>query len=469
MKQRSTSPKGQQQQQDGKRKTRMHQMEQMEAAARGTAPSMTLDMPQSSFADRNQMVADDFLREGGGGVPGGYSTDPTSSLVVPLSSKTSTATATATSTNFFSQRDKYEVDQSVNLMDASSKRYSSGTGGGGNKRASFVDIFIGGSGNTSGSGGTVTTSWRSSAPGKILIGCFFLLFMVLLTLSVQVLMTDNDAGDGGAKTFVDLVSGTESDTETEGSSTAAAAFKTNVKDEDRFKALKSVLLDQKASHENLLEDRKSSAFQALRWLTDDDAAQMSQEDPEMPSRFALATLYYATHGSSRATNTERQVMDEDEATSDADVPDWTRQDKWMSEASVCDWYGVDCGDTGEVVHLNMTSNLLSGTIPEELRSLTSMILLDLSKNEMSGTIPAQLFRLFQIKYFLLHENKLTGSIPHEVNKLESVFELYLSHNKLNGPIPAAIGSLENLRALYLGWNQLSGSIPDLSGLKDISE
>ena len=59
----------------------------------------------------------------------------------------------------------------------------------------------------------------------------------------------------------------------------------------------------------------------------------------------------------------------------------------------------------------------------------------------------------------LYDQRLTGTIPAELGSLTSLQSLYLSDNYLSGPIPAELGSLTNLEWLFLSGNQLSGTIP----------
>jgi Leucine-rich repeat (LRR) protein len=479
MKQRSKSK-------EDKRMSRFHQMEQMEAAARGTAPSLTLDMGDI-FAESTRSHTPPPATI----TTGRYEeTLPTTMetfgdrqenflppLVITHRPATSAGSHLPISTgDFFSQRERYEVDQSINLMDTSSMRYSIGDHGhhhhdyaayttrhsASSRKAYFIDIFMGGSGTTSGSGssskGNAITTWRSSTLGKILVVCFLLAFLALLTLSVPFLLaTDNEASASN---------GEEDTSATTGSLETNAETVATVENVGRFEKLKSALLEQQKTTADRLQDTSSSAFHALRWLTDDDAAQLSFKDPQLPARFALASLYYATCSAEpQHASTERQVMD----------VAWTRADGWLSQGSVCTWYGVDCASEDKekdqkVVHLNVTHNGLEGTIPLELESLTDLILLDLSNNQLSGSIPSRIAAsLTRLKYLLLHNNVLSGKIPGELEPLHSINEIHLSFNKLTGTIPDSVTKLSSLRALHLANNQLSGSIPDVTGLKDISK
>ena len=59
----------------------------------------------------------------------------------------------------------------------------------------------------------------------------------------------------------------------------------------------------------------------------------------------------------------------------------------------------------------------------------------------------------------LGANELTGEIPSEIGSLTSLNSLDLSNNQLTGEIPAEIGNLSNLYSLDLSDNQLTEEIP----------
>lgn len=435
---------------EDRRITRMHQMEMMEAAARGTAPSMQLDTshvpPTQGLRSRNTSSSSSnearrFLTEDEVDSSGGSGRDGTS---VPSGIRgTSTASlgvGTGASGTLFNQRDAYGVDQTINLMDPEAETYTPAPP---KSRTSFVDIFLGGHGKTSGTGntnqrGSVHTTWDQSYGGRFLVLLFFVGFGVLLAMSVSFLVqdTDEDVSNGNF-----------------------------VKTGNRYEDVKGFLLLNSASHVEYLTDKQTSAYHALRWLTDTDTAKLEADDSEILARFALASFYYATHPDAAADHSSGKVTKIDSG--------WKKDTNWMSKSSVCDWYGVDCENVGgdsnkDVVHFNLTANDVKGTIPMELKSLSNLVLLDLSDNQLKGTIPAPLCRMFQITYFLLQNNQLTGILPNNIGLMEGASEIYLTNNNIRGTIPSSITKLSNLKALFMGQNDLTGSIPDVSGLTGLN-
>lgn len=527
---------------EDKRISRLHQMEMMEAAARGTTPTMQLDTtdftslpglptqqqpsisapPVSLSSSRTAIVADDFLSS----LNPSSSTSPSSGRSKPksrssrsrspsrpksMSARSQSTGSTSPSSNFFSQREKYEVDQSINLMDASSKRYSiedseSQVKRGKKNTTSFVDIFLGGNGSTSGSsspssGGRRTsgikTSWKTSMMGRLFVAVVFLAFMALLTLSVSFFVNDDGAVEENkgktqlirtAAPVVEEVSveatrdhsSANFETNNAGSGPATFAkfdYGTKVEDTARFDDLKYILLQGGGTTAARLTDETTSAFHALRWLTDDDPLHLEPNNPTLKTRFALASLFYATHvPAGAATSTQRQALDGKAASSAGSTStQWKRENEWMTESNVCEWYGVDCETVEEeskepasVVHLKIASNGLHGTIPLELQLLGELVLLDLSGNALSGTIPVQLSSLQQIKYLLLHKNSLEGIIPPGLHQMTNAFEIYLSNNQLTGPLPDSFKNLDNLRALYVESNRLTGDIEHIGDMEGIN-
>ena len=109
-------------------------------------------------------------------------------------------------------------------------------------------------------------------------------------------------------------------------------------------------------------------------------------DRPSPDREALISLFEATDG-----------------------PNWTRNDHWLSDRPVEEWYGVTTHE-GRVTHLHL--------------------------------------------YF----NNLSGEFPPEIGDLHFLRELHLSFNNLQGPVPPALGDLEFLEKLYLGGMQYLGAL-----------
>ena len=95
------------------------------------------------------------------------------------------------------------------------------------------------------------------------------------------------------------------------------------------------------------------------------------------------------------------------------------------------------GDLTNLTELWLRSNnLLSGTIPAEIGSLTKLVRLGIGWNHLTGTIPSQIGNLTELEWLELGGNALTGSIPDELAALTNLRYLHVFSNELSGQIPA---------------------------------
>ena len=62
-----------------------------------------------------------------------------------------------------------------------------------------------------------------------------------------------------------------------------------------------------------------------------------------------------------------------------------------------------------------------------------------ASNELTGNIPSELTSITTLTKLLLCENNLTGSIPSEFVFLTSLLEIHLCNNELTGTIPLGMG------------------------------
>ncbi|KAK4607817.1 hypothetical protein RGQ29_001577 [Quercus rubra] len=107
-----------------------------------------------------------------------------------------------------------------------------------------------------------------------------------------------------------------------------------------------------------------------------------------------------------------------------------------------------------LIHLSLSSNFLNGTLPSWLFSLTSLVTLSLDHNQFIGEIGE--FKYNHSLYSLdLSYNMLQGSIPSSISRLVNLITLDLSSNNLQGFIPSSISRLVNLNSLDLSSNNLS--------------
>ena len=156
-----------------------------------------------------------------------------------------------------------------------------------------------------------------------------------------------------------------------------------------------------------------------------------------PQREALEAFYNATGGGS-----------------------WTNNANWMSDQPYSEWHGVTVNAQGQVTHLALRENNLSGSLPAALGKLEALQVISLDRNSISGSLPTQLGNLSNLTRLALNRNQLTGPIPSELGSLSNLSIIGLANNQLSGSLPAGLSSLTALTKLSLHDNTaLSGALP----------
>ncbi|XP_044507769.1 probable LRR receptor-like serine/threonine-protein kinase At3g47570 isoform X2 [Mangifera indica] len=126
-----------------------------------------------------------------------------------------------------------------------------------------------------------------------------------------------------------------------------------------------------------------------------------------------------------------------------------------------------CQHLPNLEELDMSSNHLTGPIPNSLGQCRMLSMLALSDNLFKEHIPREIGNLTLIKFLNLDSNKLTGGIPNEIGMLHNLEHLILSSNQLVGPIPASVFNISTMEELALYRNQLYGILPSIAELPNL--
>ncbi|EYU40965.1 hypothetical protein MIMGU_mgv1a024855mg [Erythranthe guttata] len=110
------------------------------------------------------------------------------------------------------------------------------------------------------------------------------------------------------------------------------------------------------------------------------------------------------------------------------------------------------------ISLNLSYNVLTGSIPVEVGSLISLASLDFSNNRLSGLIPDSLGKCVSLEQLHLERNLFEGKIHQGLSSSTGLKNLDLSRNNLSGTIPSFLGLLR-LEQLNLSFNMLQGQVP----------
>jgi len=121
------------------------------------------------------------------------------------------------------------------------------------------------------------------------------------------------------------------------------------------------------------------------------------------------------------------------------------------------------------VEIDLSLNQLTGTIPEELYRLENLGNLLLNSNHqqiqgswqggLSGTISPNITNLSRLSVLHLDNNLLTGTIPDGVWSLTYLTELFLGGNNYNNNLSSSIGNLVNLQQFDIESAGITGTIP----------
>ncbi|KAG7351070.1 two component regulator [Nitzschia inconspicua] len=202
-----------------------------------------------------------------------------------------------------------------------------------------------------------------------------------------------------------------------------------------------------------LNDHSTPAYQAYRWMTTRDEAQL---DPRTSSytdiieRYIASLLFFAMDGNY-----------------------WKNDFLFLSEKTICEWngmvvsgtavnkipQGIQCNSDGRVVRIDLPQNNITGTLPWELAGLEALQVLRAPRNSVMGRLPAQLGLLADLRFVDLTNNHITGTLPTEFGWLRRMRQIKLRLNSLTGMIPKTFAGMSHLKLFDVSNNQMTGTLP----------
>ncbi|AES72598.1 putative protein kinase RLK-Pelle-LRR-XII-1 family [Medicago truncatula] len=106
--------------------------------------------------------------------------------------------------------------------------------------------------------------------------------------------------------------------------------------------------------------------------------------------------------------------------------------------------------------LYLHGNSLNGSLPPSFK-MEQLVAMVVSDNMLSGNIPK--IEVDGLKTLVMARNNFSGSIPNSLGDLASLVTLDLSSNNLTGSIPVSLEKLEYMMKLNLSFNKLEGEVP----------
>lgn len=165
---------------------------------------------------------------------------------------------------------------------------------------------------------------------------------------------------------------------------------------------------------------------------------------------------------------------------------WNRGDWPDSNDCPQNWYGVQCSGgrvssvtlndlalvgnislsnfarMGMLRNLSLLNNKLTGILPSELGSASSLEFLDISQNLFGGNVPIELTKMVNLVYLNLSSNNFGGMVPSGLGNLRRLKYLDLRANSFSGAIDGILGQLESVVHVDLSQNQFSGSVKSMA-------
>ncbi|CAM8906052.1 unnamed protein product [Rhodiola kirilowii] len=145
------------------------------------------------------------------------------------------------------------------------------------------------------------------------------------------------------------------------------------------------------------------------------------------------------------------------------LKDWDHDHATVSD-NWCNWSGVKCNHkTSEITSLDLSNRNLSGSVSQNITSLSTLVHLNLSWNSFSGPFPSHIFDLHQLKTLDINHNNFDSTFPIGISKLQflKIFDAY--SNSFVGPLPEDIATLTRLEKLNLSGSYFDGTIPTIYG------
>jgi Leucine-rich repeat (LRR) protein len=124
--------------------------------------------------------------------------------------------------------------------------------------------------------------------------------------------------------------------------------------------------------------------------------------------------------------------------------------------------GTIIGTLSKLQHLNLSQNLLTGTLPRNFDKMSNLKTFDVNNNSINGSFFDIALEWQQIEYIHVERTSLAGTIPTEIGRLTALGFLKLD-SQFRGTVPLEISVLTRLTVLEIAGNLVTGTIPENIG------
>ena len=228
-------------------------------------------------------------------------------------------------------------------------------------------------------------------------------------------------------------------------SKSATASPTGAATQDLLDFLSGVSFDGGAS----IQEAGSPQNEAFTWLSSSPDLALFSDDRKL-QRYSLATLYYSAGGDN-----------------------WRNNDGWLSDENECDWFSRSaavCDNLGYYTDLSLGFNDLQGTVPAEMALLSQLKSVSLSGSKdgkLTGTVPKEFSSLSSLTFFSIPDNGFKGQLSDVVEGWPLLEYFDVGSNLFTGTFPQNLTQQAELREIDLSANRFEGSIPDIGSLTNL--
>jgi hypothetical protein len=136
---------------------------------------------------------------------------------------------------------------------------------------------------------------------------------------------------------------------------------------------------------------------------------------------------------------------------------------WFAKPNECQWWKVTCNINNTVIKLDLLSQDLAGTIPNDVGLWTGLTNFNVGNNQLIGSLPSSIGLWTGLTSFDAYDNQLVGSLPSSIESWTNLTNFDVGYNKLVGSLPSSIGLWTGLTVFGVTANRLVGSLPSSIG------